>query len=373
VTEYTKKVYLDYAASTPLCKESREAMENVMQTVYANPSAVHALGRAANVCIEQARSTVADCLHCGRENIIFTSGATEAINLTINNICADYSIKTLISSPLEHSAVIHTLQHISKTKNIPLLNVEHDKYGNIDNEHLTNLLAENSASLVVLMHGNNETGQLTDIEAIGQMCRQYNALFFCDMVQTIGKYELNLPQMNVDFAVGTAHKFYGPKGTGILYLSKKVSPLLLGGAQERNIRAGTENIYGIVGTAAALNAQMSNVNSQLQHIQHIKKYCIEKLLQNLPQIIFVGNCQNGGMEHIINFYLPDTEMDILSMQLDMAGIALSSGSACSSGTERISHVINALNINSKTLRLSFGKQTSTDDIDFFIQNLILFI
>lgn len=363
-------LYLDYAASTPLCAESIEEMQSAMQQYYGNPSATHHFGRAASVYIEQARMAIADCLHCRSAHIIFTSSATEAMNLAIRNICLKYKPQSIITSALEHYSVLKSVQQTAEELGLTLHFVAHDAFGLINLHNLDTLLSQQEQALVCLTHANNEIGNLLPVNEVGKLCRKYDSLFFCDMVQTMGKYDLHLPSLPVDFAVGSAHKFYGPKGVGILYAKNNLPPLLVGGAQERNLRAGTENLYGIGGTATALKVCMNRLSVDMPHIQQVKQYGIDKLIRHFPDIVFTGNCQHGGLYNLINFYLPDTDMDMLRIRLDVAGIAVSGGSACSSGSEQISHVIQALNIHTKTIRVSLGRDTQKANIDFLIRTLI---
>jgi cysteine desulfurase len=364
-----RDVYLDYVASTPLCKECIDAMYDAMTSLYGNPSSTHHFGRKSNVVIEQSRRTIADLLDCSTKNIVFTSGATEAINLGIKSICATCNPLTIISSPLEHTATLKAIEEASKMFSIPVLYIKHNEKGEIDLLDLDKTLQNNPSSLLCLMHGNNEIGNLLPVKEVGTLCRRYNTLFFCDMVQTIGKYNIALSQTPVDFAVVSAHKFYGPKSTGLLYYTHKIGSLLSGGYQERNMRAGTENIYGIYGMEKALLKNMEHLDEIRTSVSKIKSYCVEGLSAISDKIVFVGNCKENGLYNLINFYYPDRNMDTIRMQLDISGIAVSSASACSSGSELQSHVLSALGIASKSLRVSFGIYTTTDDIDYFIHTM----
>ncbi|MDR0605946.1 MAG: cysteine desulfurase [Bacteroidales bacterium] len=364
-----RDVYLDYVASTPLCREAIDAMFYAMTSLYGNPSSTHHFGRKSNVIMEQSRKTVADLLDCSAKNLVFTSGATETINLGIKSICKTYKTNAIISSPLEHPATLKAIEEAVKLFNIPLVYVRHNEKGNIDLSNLDEILHSYSSALLCLMHANNEIGNLLPVQEVGTLCRKYNTLFFCDMVQTVGKYSLALSQIPVDFAVVSAHKFYGPKASGLLYYTHKIDALLSGGYQERNMRAGTENIYGIYGMEKALQKSIENLDKMQTFISGIKSYCIERLTKTFSNIIFVGDCKDGGLYNLINFYFPDTDIDIVRMRLDIAGIAVSSASACSSGSEQKSHVLNALGIKSKSLRVSFGVDTTKEDIDYFILTL----
>ena len=363
-------LYLDYAASTPLCAESMEEIQSAMQRYYGNPSAVHYFGRASSVYIEQARMTVADCLHCQPTHIVFTSSATEAVNLAIRNICLHHKPQSLITSALEHYSVLKSAQQTADQLGLAFHLVAHDASGAIDLQHLDTLLSRHAHALVCLAHANNEIGNLLPVHETGELCHKHKALFFCDTVQTMGKYDLDLTSMPVDFAVGSAHKFYGPKGTGILYAKNHFAPLLVGCSLERNRRAGTENLYGIGGTAAALKVCMNRLSSDMRNVQNVKQYGIDQLVEHFPDVVFVGTCEYGGLYNLMNFYLPDVDMDMLRIRLDVAGIAVSGGSACSSGSEEISHVIQALDIHTKTVRVSLGRETKESEMDFLIHTLV---
>ncbi|MDR1879263.1 MAG: cysteine desulfurase [Bacteroidales bacterium] len=362
-----RELYLDYVASTPLCRESRDAMLYVMDYVYANPSATHLFGRRSNVLIEQERRNIAALLHCSAHNLVFTSGATETINAGIRSICRTYKPQVILTSKLEHPATLRTVENLSSS--VPIIYIRHTDKGDIDLSDLDAQLRSYPSSLLCLMHANNEIGTVLPLQEVGLLCKKHRSLFFCDMVQSIGKYDLNLGELPVDFAVGSAHKFYGPKASGLLYFSRKTAPLLYGGSQERNMRAGTENVYGICGMGKALTCNMDNLQRIQSHIGGIKSCCVDQLMMNFDRICFVGNCRNEGLYNLLNFYFPDTDMDIVRMELDIAGIAVSTASSCSSGSDRQSHVLSALGIESKSLRVSFGTDTSTDDIDYFIRTL----
>ena len=270
---------------------------------------------------------------------------------------------------MEHAALLKTTEHIAQIQQIQLLHVVHNKLGIIDLKNLDDLLAAHPKALVCLMHANNEIGNLLPIKEVGKLCRQHQALFFCDMVQTIGKYPIYLDELPIDFAVGSAHKFYGSKGCGLLYHKQNIDSLLLGGHQERNLRAGTENIAAIAAIAEALEMTLKTYPTEKQRIEDLKFFCIKLLQEKIPEICFVGNCQNGGLYNLINCYIPDIETDILVMQLDMAGIAVSMGSACSSGTARPSHVVQALGLPQKSIRISLGIPTQKEDIEYMVAQM----
>jgi cysteine desulfurase len=363
-----RDVYLDYAASTPLCQECIDAMCYAITSLYGNPSSTHHFGRKSSVIIEQSRRTVAELLDCSTKNIVFTSGATETINLGVKSICAAYKPNAIITSLLEHTATLKAVEEAAALFTVPIVYTQHNAKGDIDLQDLEQTLHHYPSSLVCLMYANNEIGNLLPVNDVGNLCRKYDTLFFCDMVQAVGKYNIALSRLAVDFAVASAHKFYGPKAVGLLYYTHKINSLLSGGYQERNMRAGTENIYGIYGMEKALQRNMTNLDETKAVITGIKAYCIERLMKISNNIVFIGDCK-GGLYNLINFYFPGINMDTVRIQLDIAGIATSSASACSSGSERQSHVLSALGITSKSLRVSFGVYTTKEDIDYFIQML----
>ncbi len=363
-----KILYFDYIASTPICVEAKEALVKTLD-MFANPSSTHRLGQKSRVVIETARNDIAEMLQCVPDNLIFTSGATEAINLGVISVCKKFGIQHIITSPLEHAAMLRTTEQTALQNNISLLHVKHNHIGQIDLNDLEQLLSAHSHALVCLMHANNEIGNLLPIKEVGKLCHKYQALFFCDMVQTVGKYPMSLSDLPVDFAVCSAHKFYGSKGCGLLYHKHNMAPLLLGGHQERNLRAGTENVGAIAAMSVALNMALKNYETEKQRIENLKNDCINLLKEKIPNICFVGNCVSGGLYNLINCYIPDVDTDVVFMQLDMAGIAISTGSACSSGTTTTSHVIQALGVPQKSMRISFGIPTQQQEIAYLIAQL----
>ncbi|MGI6320259.1 MAG: cysteine desulfurase family protein [Bacteroidales bacterium] len=363
-------IYFDNAASTAPLKEVIEAMNETYKTAWANPSSIHTEGQRARVAIENARDKVAEVLSAKSSEIFFTSSATEAINLMIPLIVESNQIQNIITSHTEHPAILKTLQSL---KNINIQYVKLDKNGEVELAHLDEVLSNNSKkTLVALMHANNEIGNLLPIKKVVEICKKHQALFFCDMVQTIGKYKVDLEKLQVDFAVASAHKFHGPKGNGILYIKsgKKYAPLLLGGSQERNMRSGTENISGIVGTAKALEEFEKHFEDRSKHIENLKKYCVKKLIENFPEVSFNGTSQNGGLYNLINFSLPlkNISRQAIDMKFDMAGIAISQGSACSSGVNQLSEIVKIVHgEKSNAIRVSLSFDNKIEEIDKFIE------
>jgi cysteine desulfurase len=369
------RVYLDNAATTPLDAEVIKVMCNAMESTYGNPSSIHAHGREARSLIEKARKTIANLLHASPAEIFFTSSGTEADNTAIRCGIVDNNITHAITTHIEHHAVVHTLEAMEKAGTIKLSFVNVDDKGNVDYDHLEQLLQDNQRSFVSLMHANNEIGTLTDIERVGDLCEQYNAIFHCDTVQTMGHFPHDLGKLKVHFLVCAAHKFHGPKGVGFLHINHKIKikPFIYGGAQERNMRGGTENVYGIVGLAKALEMAYADMEQHRQHIQGLKSYMKDQLIEAIPGIKFNGETdEDKSLYTVLNVSFPETDMaDMLLFNLDIAGISASGGSACSSGTDIGSHVLTGIGASSTrpSVRFSFSKYNTKDEIDFVVNKV----
>jgi len=375
MTEKTH-IYLDNAASGMLDGRVLEAMLPYLTDFQGNPSSVHHHGRILRAAIEKSRKTVADLLNGSPSEIIFTSGGTEADNFALKCAANDYSVKQLISSVTEHHAVSHTLEQIAKEKNIPLVLLAVDNKGNIDLNELEFHLKNEPKSLVSLMHGNNEIGTLHPIENIGNLVKSFGAIYHSDTVQTMGHFHFNTQTLPVDFLVGSAHKFYGPKGIGFLYrkADKTLSPLICGGFQERNQRAGTENVAGIVGLAKALELCYRDYATYHEHLWKLKTTFEQELLKLFPNVIINGETsKEKSLPTVINVTFPYEEDKMLLLNLDMHGISASGGSACTSGSVKGSHVLHAIGVNEKylmnSIRFSFGIQNTLDDIYITINTL----
>ena len=366
------RVYLDNAATTPFDKEVLKAMYQVMETDHGNPSSIHSHGREVRTLIEKARKTVAGLLHASPSEFFFTSGGTEADNMAIRCGIIDYGIKHAITSLIEHHAVLHTLQALEKSGDIRLSYVNIDSKGLIDYKHLEELLSSNERSFVSLMHANNELGTLTDIEAVGELCEKYHAIFHSDTVQTMGHYPHDLSRLKVHFLVCAAHKLHGPKGVGFLYIHHaiKINPMIFGGSQERNMRGGTENVYGIIGLAKSLEIAYEEMEEHHEYIQGLKTYMMEELVKHVPGIEFNGETTpEKSLYTVLNVSFPEMEMaEMLLFSLDIAGISASGGSACSSGTNIGSHVLNGIHANPDrpAVRFSFSKLNTREEIDYVV-------
>lgn len=368
------KVYLDNAATTKLDEHVFEAMLPYMREEYGNPSSIHAFGRKTRSAIEGARKTVAKLLNVTPAEIFFTSGGTEADNMAINQSIQTYGIKHAISSKIEHHAVEHTLQVLEKEGKIKVSWVNVDAKGNVDLNHLEELLKNNERSLVSLMHANNEIGTLLPIEKVGEICEKYNAVFHCDTVQTMGHYPIDLQKIKVHFVTCAAHKFHGPKGVGFLYINHnmKIQPMIHGGAQERNMRGGTENTQGIIGLAKALEICYAEMDEHIAHIKGLKNYMKEQLQKNIPGIEFNGETDDNSLYTVLNCRFPaHPDAEMLLFNLDIAGIAASGGSACSSGSNQGSHVLRGIgaDMTRASVRFSFCKYNTKEEIDYTIEKL----
>ncbi len=367
-------IYFDNAATTPIDKDVIELMHSTLMDKFGNPSSIHRYGREAKVLIENSRKTIAEILKASPSEIFFTSCGTEANNTVLYAVINGLGVKNIITSTIEHHAITHTLAMFEKSGLIKVHNTKLNDRGQVDINHLEELIETYDNSFVTLMHANNEIGNLLPIKDVSELCAEHNVLFHSDMVQTIGKYDINLNNIKVDFVSSSAHKFHGPKGVGFLYINgkNKIEPLIYGGGQERNMRAGTENLYGIVGMAKAMEIAAMNMEHNQNHIMGLKSYAIAQLKENVENIQFNGDSENKGLYTIINCSLPKTEKsEMLLYNLDIEGIAVSGGSACASGSTNVSHVINALNVNKDkpTIRLSFSKYNTFEEADFFINML----
>jgi cysteine desulfurase len=369
------KVYLDNAATTPLLPEVFEAMRPFYLEHFGNPSSIHNYGRIAKANIETARKKIAGLLRAAPSEIFFTSGGTEADNLAIMGCVHFYGIKHIISSPLEHHAVLHTLEHLSSKSDIQIHFVKLSEKGHIDLENLKNLLEKHPDALVSLMHANNEIGNLTPIDEVAEICQYYKAYFHSDTVQTVGHYKIDLQQVRLFSLAGSAHKFHGPKGVGFVYINsdRQVAPLIYGGAQERNLRGGTENVAGIMGMVKAFEVAHEDMERDKNYISGLKKTLAAKLFEQVPGVGITGeDDENKSLYSILNISLPGTgDNDMLIFNLDISQIAVSAGSACSSGSSIGSHVLKAIGVdrNKDAIRFSFSKLNTIDEIEYVVEKL----
>ena len=362
------RTYLDNAATTPMAPEVLEAMLPFMREHHGNPSAIHSFGRTTRAGVEQARRTVARLLNCAPGEIIFTSGGTEADNMAIFGSVRDLGVEHVITSPIEHHAVEYVAQALERDGRAGVHWLRLNADGQPDLAHLEELLKAHPKALVSLMHANNEIGTRIDLHAIGTLCRKYGALFHSDTVQTMGHYRFDLQALPVDFITCAAHKFHGPKGVGFLYMRNGATlrPMILGGSQERNMRAGTENVYGIVGLAKAMELAYDGLEEHQQHVSGLKQYMRKRLSELVPGLSFNGDPSENSLYTVLNVHFPeDGRSEMLIYNMDIEGIACSGGSACSSGSNKGSHVIGHLHPgrDGANVRFSFSRYTTRSDVD----------
>ena len=369
-------VYFDNAATTPMDKTVLEKMLTYLENGFGNPSSIHKKGREIKSVIEKCRSKIASLLSCEPGEIFFTSGGTEADNMFILNTAIEKKLDTIITSKLEHHAVLHCCEYLERSYKKNIKFVDSDDKGVIDLDHLESLMKSSPNSLVTIMHGNNEIGNLNDIKKISRICEQYETIFHSDTVQTVGHYNLNLNDLNIHGIVGSAHKFHGPKGVGFLYLNNKhkISPFIHGGAQERNMRGGTENVYGIVGLTEALELSITNMADHAKKVSNLKKYMIEKLTHAVDGIKFNGQSSdlNNSLYTVLNVSIPNmNDQQMFLFNLDINNIAASAGSACTSGSEVGSHVLAQIKKNKGhvSVRFSFSKMNSKEEVDYTVDKV----
>lgn len=370
-----KQVYLDNAATTSLRPEVIAEMIKVLSEEYGNPSSTYAVGRSARSLIEASRKSIAKQLNASSSEIIFISCGTEANNWIIRSAVRDLQIKRIITSKMEHHAVLYAAKQMQKEYGVDLEFVNILLNSEIDYAHLEQLLADEVPTLVSLMHVNNEVGTELDLKRVADLCQKHQALFHCDTVQSVGKTEIDLKEIPVDFIVASAHKFHGPKGIGFAFIRKNnvLKPMIFGGEQEKGMRAGTEAVHQVVGMAKAFEISYDKLDEERKHIQEIKKYCQSKLQEVYPDVKFNGN--QTGFYNIVNVLLPMSEekASMMLFQLDMKGIAVSRGSACQSGSQKPSHVLseflNETDLRKPSLRVSFSHETTREDIDILIDVL----
>jgi cysteine desulfurase len=369
------KVYLDNAATTQIDQQVLDEMLPYLTEFYGNPSSIHSYGRKAKSAVEKARKVVAKYLNASSSEIFFTGCGTEASNMIIKGAVRDLGVERIISSAIEHHCVLHSVDAVEKT-GVHVDFVKLDGAGHVDYHHLEELLKNGSGkTLVSLMHANNEIGTLLDLQRVSELCQKYGAYFHSDTVQTIGYYPMDVQQLKIHFLSGSSHKFHGPKGVGFVYINGDaiIKPLLDGGAQERNMRAGTENVFGIVGLGKALEIAIEKMDENKAYISELKSYMISHLKDAIPGVAFNGDMTEQGSNYkVLSVSLPPNEKAELTLfNLDIAGIAASGGSACTSGSEKGSHVLEAIKADPqrKAIRFSFSKYTTKDEINYAVATL----
>ena len=371
----SQRIYFDNAATTCLDGEVLEAMMPYLTSCYGNPSSIYSYGRESRLAIETARKLVAKTLNAHPAEIFFTSGGTESSNTAITSAVRDLECRHIITSQIEHHATLHTVEYLYHNGEAALSYVKLLPNGHIDLEDLEQIMAKcNEKCLVTLMHANNEIGNILDIKAVGEICKKYNAVFHSDTVQTVGHFPFDLRNTPIHFITGAGHKFHGPKGVGILYINEnvKIKPFIHGGSQERNMRAGTENLYGIVGFAKALQMATENHDAHKEHIFGIKQYMHQKLQQEIEGLDFNGDPFGESLYTVLSVSFPKTEKsEMMLFNLDINNICASGGSACTSGADAGSHVIRAVNNNPNqvTVRFSFSKNNTKEEVDIVVEKL----
>jgi cysteine desulfurase len=373
-----KKVYFDSAATTQVRSEVIRCITEVLKTEYGNPSSTHSYGRSSKSLLENARKEIAKLLHVSASEIIFTSGGTEADNLILNSCVRDLGVKRIITSNIEHHAVLYCVQELQRTHGIEVEYVALEPAcGSVSLTDLEHRLQQsNVKTLVSLMHVNNEVGNVLDIEATAKICKQYGALFHSDTVQSVGHFDVNFAEIPIDFAAVAAHKFHGPKGAGFAFIRKNtgLKPLIYGGEQERGLRAGTEAVYAIAGMAEALKIAYHNLEKERAYITELKNYFKQQLLDKIPGVKFNGACDDNSKSTytLLNVCLPMSQEKALMLlfQLDLKGIACSKGSACQSGSSKGSHVLNAIlpeeDLKKPSIRFSFSSFNTKEEVDYVV-------
>lgn len=378
-----KSVYLDNAATTALRPQVIDRMTEVLKENFGNASSTHSFGRSSKALLEQCRKNIASYFNVSPGEIVFTSGGTEADNLALRSAVRDLGVTEIITSRIEHHAVIHTAEQLQNEYGVKISFVEVDINGFINYDHLEELLKRSDKALVSLMHINNEIGNILDIEKVAKLCESYGALFHTDTVQSIGHFKLDLDKIPVDFLAASAHKFHGPKGVGFCFIRKEsgLKPLIFGGEQERGYRAGTESIHNIVGMDEALGQAYKKLEKEHEYVLGLKSYFIERLQHIIPRVGFNGGCNDleNSTYTLVNICLPinPEKAPMLQFQLDLKGIACSKGSACQSGSSQQSHVLSAIlnkdDLMKPSVRFSFSSFNTKEELDYVIDVLNEFV
>ncbi|MCB0669439.1 MAG: cysteine desulfurase [Saprospiraceae bacterium] len=369
------RLYFDNAASTPMFPEVMEVMNKAMRDYYGNPSSIHAHGRKAKAAIEEARKSIAYLLGCSVGELFFTSGGSEANNMAIKGAVLDLKVERIITTPIEHPCVLRSIEHVSQHATLAIEYLDLDESGRVEPEQLKALLntADGRKTMVSIMHANNEIGTMNDISSLGQICHDYGALFHSDTVQTVGHFPLQFSTIPVDMASASAHKFHGPKGTGLFYMRNPgIQPLIDGGGQERNMRAGTENTASILGMAKALELYVKNLKEYERQTRSVRDYALHQMKNAFPEVKINGSPEALALYTVLSVTFPaQPGADLLVFNLDIEGISVSGGSACSSGVQKISHVLKALapDDTGTTVRFSFSPFNTKSEIDYLLEKL----
>ena len=378
-----KSIYFDNAATTAIREEVVDVVTDVMKNNFGNASSSHSFGRSSKSLIEQSRKTIASFLNVSASEIFFTSGGTEADNLILKSAVKNLGVTRIITSKIEHHAVLHTIKQLEIEASVSVDYVTLNANGFVNLSHLETLLQSNEHTLVSLMHINNEIGNILDLKTVATLCKENNALFHTDAVQGIGHYEVDLKEISIDFLAASAHKFHGPKGVGFAFVRKNIGlkPILVGGEQERGLRAGTESVHNIAGLEKAIKIAYNNLDEERIYIESLKQYFINEILESIPNVTFNGGCMdfNKSTYTLVNVCLPvlPEKIAMILFQLDLKGIACSKGSACQSGSDKKSHVLAELlnedELQKPSLRFSFSIYNTTLEIDYVINVLKTFV
>ncbi len=379
MTGFTKNapIYLDHAATTPLRKEVKKHLMEMLDGPFGNSSSVHQLGRKAKVIVEEARSYIAKCLNCTPAEITFTSGGTEADNAALYLAVRDLGVERFITSPIEHHAVLNTILKLEEKYGVEVEFVELHEDGAVDFESLEEILKEkNTKTMVSLMHGNNELGNILDLKRTANICKENDAYFHSDTVQTIGRYPLDLEEVPIDFLAASAHKFGGPKGVGFMFSRSGIGTgsYVTGGSQQRGLRGGTENTWAVSGLQKALQLSYDKMMEERAYIMSLKSHLINKLKNEMPDCVFNGQSEDveNSLCKVLSVSFPQKENDPMFLfQLDLQGICVSGGSACSSGSLKGSHVMQTVypELNCPVIRFSFGMENTMEEIDYTVEVL----
>lgn len=371
-----QRIYFDNAATTPISEEVVQTLIPVLREQYGNPSSIHAEGRQVRALLETARKTVAKCIGASIADVFFTSGGTESNNMAIKCAVRDLGVRRIISSPTEHHCGTHTMEAMAREHGVEVVWLPVDTCGRVDLDALEQALAaeQGTKTLVSLMHANNEIGTLLDVDRVSAICREHGALFHTDSVQTVGHFPWDVAQTPVSFLSGAAHKFHGPKGVGFIYINpdNSIHPFIDGGSQERNMRGGTENVYGIVGLAKALELATADMEARTAHIRDVRQYMLERLRETFDDIQFNGDYDGDCLYTVLSVsFPPSPKNELLLLSLDIAGVSASGGSACSSGAEKGSHVLEAIGADParKSIRFSFSHYNTRAEVDTAIEKL----
>jgi cysteine desulfurase len=367
-------IYFDNAATTPLDHEVIELMYETSKNIFGNPSSIHSFGRKSRAEIEKSRKTIAKYLNASPLDIVFTSCGTESNNMILNCSIKRYDIQHLIISEFEHKCVLDTAKVIAEKFAIQLHTISVNEKGNVNLAELEVVLSKLEGNkLVSIMHANNEIGTMIDLKQVGDICKKYDAKFHSDTVQTMAHFPIDVKAINVNYLSGSAHKFHGPKGVGFVYMrgDSNLDAFINGGGQERSYRSGTENLISIVAIGKAFELANVNMESRKDHITEIKDYLEKRLIEEIEGISFNGDPENSLFTVLSCSFPPRYTSDMFLFNLDLSGIACSGGSACSSGAQKASHVLKAINHpeDRQTIRFSFSHFNTKKEVDYLIEVL----